>query len=127
MWYPISTEAGCLHSDVAKERLLEFESRQLPVLPGDTRLLTFMRAFWLNYDLVLKYAPVSPLEIGELSFLRSKREAIPFHEAFEAVVLALRHEINTRLIETRIAYLEERLGGASQRFRTQFLSASSRS
>ena len=91
--------------------------------PRGTRSVTEFGTFWNNYDLVLEHGQLSALELSTLADASARAGGHSFSDSLKQLVGGLREEIQPRVNDARIAYLEERLGVARRRFRTAFYGA----
>jgi hypothetical protein len=110
-----------LRTEAEIEDYLQQEVRGVPMPDGSIRNLQHFGVTWANYDLALRYGPLSAVEISALALFRAERKDVPFEVALADVLIPLRQRCDD-ILDRRIAARERRISLRNQ-FRADFNAA----
>src|SRR5262245_41358015 len=94
-------------TDEEIEQSLQQELRMLPMPDSTISPVRHFRLIWTNYDLVLKYLPLSAVELSSIASFYAERQNVTFEEALREVVVPLRERVNV-VIEAMLADLNSK-------------------
>lgn len=90
------------------EALLVEETRTLPMPDGTAKVVRNFKMTWTNYDIVLKYGPLSAIEISTLMMFRAAKFGLEPGHALREVLIPLRRQAN-KVLERNIARRKQRI------------------